>query len=58
MVGCMLTVLGAGDELGWHFDANDGVVSLMLQEAGAGGAFEFAPFVSRETMAPGRGSKR
>ena len=48
MVGCMLTVLGAGDELGWHFDANDGVVSLMLQEAGAGGAFEFAPFVSRE----------
>ena len=47
IVGCMVTVLDAGDELGWHFDPNDGVVSLMLQAPGAGGAFEFAPFVSR-----------
>ena len=47
IVGCMVTVLDAGDELGWHFDPNDGVVSLMLQAPGAGGTFEFAPFVSR-----------
>ena len=45
IVGCMLTAFGVGDELGWHFDGNDGVVSLVLQEAGEGGAFEFAPFV-------------
>jgi hypothetical protein len=45
MVGCMLTGYAAGDELGWHFDPNDGVVTLMLQKAGAGGIFEFAPKV-------------
>jgi hypothetical protein len=45
MVGCMLTGYAAGDELGWHFDPNDGVVTLMLQKAGKGGVFEFAPKV-------------
>lgn len=45
VVSCMLTVCREGDELGWHYDPNDGVVSLMLQEAGGGGAFEFAPGV-------------
>lgn len=45
MVGCMLTGYAPGDELGWHFDPNDGVVTLMLQEAGSGGVFEFAPAV-------------
>ncbi len=43
MVSCMLTVCREADELGWHYDPNDGVVSLMLQEAESGGAFEFAP---------------
>jgi hypothetical protein len=45
MVGCMLTGYAPGDELGWHFDPNDGVVTLMLQKAGGGGIFEFAPKV-------------
>ena len=45
MVGCMLTGYAPSDELGWHFDPNDGVVTLMLQNAGSGGAFEFAPKV-------------
>lgn len=49
VVSCMLTVCRQGDELGWHYDPNDGVVSLMLQEADAGGAFEFAPGVRSET---------
>lgn len=32
-----------GDEIGWHFDNADFVVTLMLQPAEAGGAFEFVP---------------
>lgn len=43
LVSCMVTVCRKGDELGWHYDPNDGVVSLQLQNADAGGAFEFAP---------------
>ena len=34
-----------GDELGWHFDNADFVVTLMLQEASAGGAFEYVPML-------------
>jgi hypothetical protein len=34
-----------GDELGWHFDNADFVVTLMLQAPEAGGAFEFAPML-------------
>ncbi|MDX1575487.1 MAG: 2OG-Fe(II) oxygenase [Kiloniellales bacterium] len=45
VVSCMLTVCRRNDELGWHYDPNDGVVSLMLQESDGGGAFEFAPGV-------------
>ena len=41
----MVTEFSAGDELGWHFDPNDGVVTLMLRSAGAGGAFEYIPNV-------------
>ena len=43
LVGCMLTSMTAGDELGWHYDPNDIVVSLSVQEPLAGGEFEFAP---------------
>lgn len=45
IAACMVTELAPGDELGWHFDPNDGVVTLMLRSAGAGGAFEYAPNV-------------
>jgi predicted 2-oxoglutarate/Fe(II)-dependent dioxygenase YbiX len=48
VVSCMLTVCREADELGWHYDPNDGVVSLMLQEADAGGAFEFAAGIRSE----------
>ncbi len=34
-----------GDELGWHFDNADFVVTLMLQAPEAGGVFEFAPML-------------
>lgn len=37
-----------GDQFGWHFDTNDGVVSLLLQEPDTGGQFEFAPYIRAE----------
>ena len=40
-----LAVMGAGDELQWHFDQTDFVVSLALQDADEGGDFEVAPFI-------------
>ena len=33
----------AGDELGWHFDRAEFVVTLMLQAAAEGGDFEYVP---------------
>lgn len=38
-----LAVMGAGDELQWHFDQTDFVVSLAVQDADEGGDFEVAP---------------
>jgi hypothetical protein len=38
-----LAVMEAGDQLQWHFDQTDFVVSLALQDADHGGDFEVAP---------------
>jgi hypothetical protein len=38
-----LAVMEAGDELAWHFDQTDFVVSLALVPAARGGDFEYAP---------------
>jgi hypothetical protein len=35
--------MGEGDQLQWHFDQTDFVVSLAIQSAEAGGDFEVAP---------------
>ncbi|HUS55112.1 MAG TPA: 2OG-Fe(II) oxygenase [Thermohalobaculum sp.] len=43
LVNCIMTICRDGDELGWHYDPNDGVVSLLLQPAEQGGGFEFVP---------------
>lgn len=48
---CLLMYYGDGDELGWHFDPNDGVVTLLLQSAHEGGEFEFAPRIDRGDFA-------
>jgi hypothetical protein len=40
-----LAVMGEGDELQWHFDQTDFVVSLALQDADVGGDFEVAPLI-------------
>ncbi len=37
-----------GDELGWHFDNADFVVTLLLQAPEGGGVFEFAPMLRSE----------
>ena len=37
-----------GDQFAWHFDTNDGVVSLLLQAPESGGAFEYVPYVRDE----------
>jgi hypothetical protein len=37
-----------GDELGWHFDNADFVVTLLLQAPEAGGGFEFVPMLRSE----------
>ena len=44
----VVNVMQTGDELAWHFDTNDGVVSLMLQPADEGGHFEYAPYIRDE----------
>ncbi len=43
-----VNVLGEGDSFGWHFDTNDGVVSLILQEADSGGQYEYVPYIRDE----------
>ena len=44
----VVNIMQPGDELAWHFDTNDGVVSLMLQPADEGGHFEYAPYIRDE----------
>jgi len=45
---CMPMFYRDGDELGWHFDPNDGVVTLLLQKPQEGGVFEFVPGIGRK----------
>ena len=43
LVSCLVASLKDDDELGWHYDPNDGVVTLLLQKPDKGGEFEFVP---------------
>ena len=38
-----VTVMRRGESLGWHFDACEAVVSLLLEAGEAGGRFEYVP---------------
>ena len=40
-----LAVMGEGDQLQWHFDQTDFVVSLAIRDAERGGDFEVAPHI-------------
>lgn len=44
-----LAVMGEGDELQWHFDQTDFVVSLAIQSAQEGGDFEVVPHTRSAT---------
>ncbi len=44
-----VAVMEAGDELAWHFDQTDFVVSIALQPSTGGGDFECVPMLRTET---------
>jgi hypothetical protein len=44
-----LAVMNDGDELAWHFDQTDFVVSIAIQSSDAGGEFEVVPWIRTET---------
>ena len=47
-LSCNVTIMGDGDQHGWHFDSNDFVISLLLQAPMGGGCFVFAPGIRSE----------
>ncbi len=47
-----------GDTDGWHYDPNDGVVTLLLQAADVGGEFEYAPNIRTDDDQNYAGVKR
>lgn len=48
LASCVISVLEPGGMHAWHYDQNDFVVSLLLQSAERGGAFEYAPNIRSE----------
>jgi len=48
-ISVRLNIMNEGDEFGWHFDTNDGVVSFIIQNADNGGIFEYAPLIRSES---------
>ncbi|MEQ8369986.1 MAG: hypothetical protein RIC83_04890 [Alphaproteobacteria bacterium] len=44
-LGLTMKVEGEGDTDGWHYDGNDGVITLLLQKPDEGGYFEYAPYI-------------
>jgi len=43
-----VNIMNEGEIFDWHFDTNDGVVSFTIQNADAGGGFEYAPLIRSE----------
>jgi hypothetical protein len=48
-LGVMINVMHQDQRFGWHFDANDFAVSLIVQDADEGGEFEYAPLIRDES---------
>ena len=40
-----IAIFGDGDELGWHFDNSEFSVTVMYQQAEAGGHFDYYPWL-------------
>ncbi|MEO9530114.1 hypothetical protein [Roseibium sp.] len=47
-LGVMINVMRENQRFGWHFDANEWAVSLMIQEADVGGTFDYVPLIRTE----------
>ncbi len=47
-LGVMINVMRQDQCFGWHFDANEWAVSLMIEEAAEGGTFDYAPLIRDE----------
>ena len=47
-LGLTYKIAFEGDNDGWHYDPNDGVVTLLLQSPDKGGEFEYAPNIRTE----------
>ncbi len=47
-ISVRINMMDEGDEFGWHYDTNDGVVSFAIQNADNGGVFEYAPLIRNE----------
>lgn len=45
LAGLTANVLDPGQQFTWHFDTNDFAVTLLVQQADAGGIFEYAPSI-------------
>ena len=43
-----IKVMQKGAQHGWHFDTNDGAVSLLVQTASEGGHYEYVPYIRSE----------
>ena len=43
MRGLIINAMADGTTLGWHYDANEFIVSLMTKRSEAGGTFEYCP---------------
>ena len=43
VMGVCIAISSDGDEIGWHFDSHQFSVTILLQEAEAGGIFEYLP---------------
>lgn len=43
LISVVVTAMGGGQGQGWHFDDNDFVASILLQEPARGGQFEYVP---------------
>lgn len=47
LAGVVVNTMPNGTQLPWHFDTNEFIVSLMTQDADAGGAFEYCPEIRK-----------
>ena len=49
LLALVVTAMSAGQGQGWHFDDNDFVASILLQQPASGGEFEYVPGLSGQT---------